>query len=104
MYAMKFVTSSLFQVMMFPHNGKVVTIDQLTYHEPSIKGPPDNIISQLQNYTLLIIEIRPRVIKNSTLLGAYHGDPPVIPQELFCVLSTDEDLTSSQHNHNSPTS
>ena len=47
MYSMKDVTLSLFQVMMFPHNLKVVTIDQLTYNEPGAKGPPNNIISEL---------------------------------------------------------
>ena len=29
-YAMKVVVSTLFQVMYFPHDGKIVTIDQLS--------------------------------------------------------------------------
>lgn len=49
MYAMKDIASSLFQAMMFTHNSKVVTIGQLTYHEPGAKGTLDNIISRLQN-------------------------------------------------------
>ena len=73
----------------------MVTIKQLTYHELGAKGPPNNIIFQLQDHTPLIIEIRPDIIKNSTLLGAYHGDPLVLPAESFCVLSTNEDSTSS---------
>ena len=44
MYAMEAFTSSLFRIMMFPHNGKIITIYQLTYHEPGAKGPPNNII------------------------------------------------------------
>jgi hypothetical protein len=35
MYAMKAVASSVFRTMMFPHNGKIVTIDQLTHYEPN---------------------------------------------------------------------
>ena len=34
MYAMQAVTSTIFLLMMFPHEGKIVTVDQLTYHDP----------------------------------------------------------------------
>jgi hypothetical protein len=34
MYSMNEVSSSGFCMMIFPHNGKIVTIDQLTYHNP----------------------------------------------------------------------
>ena len=34
-YAMSAVPSAVFRKMSFPHNGKIVTIDQLTYHEPT---------------------------------------------------------------------
>jgi hypothetical protein len=77
-YAMKVVTSSLFRIMMFPHNENIITIDQLTYHEPREKGPPNNIISHLENHTSPNLETDPGMIKNSTLLGAYHRDPPII--------------------------
>ena len=30
-YAMTAVVSSVFRLIKFPHNGKIVTIDQLTY-------------------------------------------------------------------------
>ena len=30
-YAMKFVVSTLFRVMHFPHDGKIVTINQLSF-------------------------------------------------------------------------
>ena len=34
MYAMSAVASTFFRFMMFPHEGKVVMVDQLTYHDP----------------------------------------------------------------------
>jgi hypothetical protein len=36
-YAMNVVVSTLFRVMHFPHNGSIVTIDQLSFdnHHPS---------------------------------------------------------------------
>ena len=34
-YAMKAVVSTLFRVMYFPHDGKIVTIDQLSFVKPN---------------------------------------------------------------------
>ena len=36
MYSMQVVAYSLFRVVSFPHNGKIVTIDQMTFKNPSI--------------------------------------------------------------------
>ena len=33
MYAMQAVTSTIFHLMMFPHEGKIVMVEQLTYHD-----------------------------------------------------------------------
>ena len=38
MYEMQFVSSIIFRLLMFPHDGKIVTISQLTYYDP--KGLP----------------------------------------------------------------
>ena len=34
MYSMRAVASTIFRTMMFPHEGRVVKVDQLTYHDP----------------------------------------------------------------------
>ena len=36
MYSMQAVASSLFRVVCFPHNGNIVTIDQMTFKNPSV--------------------------------------------------------------------
>jgi hypothetical protein len=33
-YAMRYFVSTLFQVMCFPHNGNIVTINQLSFIDP----------------------------------------------------------------------
>ena len=38
MYSMQVVASSLFQVVCFPFNGKIVTIDQTSFHNPSVSA------------------------------------------------------------------
>jgi hypothetical protein len=44
MYAMKAISSSVFSTMMFPHNGKIITIDQLTHYDPNHFSNIDNIL------------------------------------------------------------
>ena len=41
-YAMKDVVSTLFRVMHFPHDGKIVTIDQLSFVTPDHHITPSN--------------------------------------------------------------
>ena len=44
MYAMRVVASTVICLMMFPHKGKIVMVDQLTYHDPQGLTTPANVI------------------------------------------------------------
>ena len=44
MYAMRVVASTIFHLMMFPHELNIVTVDQLTYHDPQGLTTPTNVI------------------------------------------------------------
>ena len=44
-YAMKVVVSTLFQVMYFPHDGNIVTIDQLSFVKPDYHVTPSHYTS-----------------------------------------------------------
>ena len=44
MYAMRAVVSTIFHLMMFPHKGKIMMVDQLTYHDPQGIMAPTNVI------------------------------------------------------------
>ena len=48
-YAMSIVPSTVHRKMSFSHNGKIVTIDQLTYYEPKSQTSPQFIISSVAN-------------------------------------------------------
>ena len=41
-YAMKAVMSTLFRVMYFPHDGKIVTVDQLSFVKPDHRMTPSH--------------------------------------------------------------
>ena len=41
-YAMKDVVSTLFRVMYFPHDGKIMTVDQISFIKPDHRMTPSH--------------------------------------------------------------
>ena len=41
---MRAVASTIFCLMMFPHEGKIMMVDQITYHDPQGLTTPTNVI------------------------------------------------------------
>jgi len=48
MYAVKTITLSMFHTMISPHNGKVITVDQLTPYEFHPNVNLDNFLSLIR--------------------------------------------------------
>jgi hypothetical protein len=91
MYAMKAVASSVFRTMMFPHKGKIITIDQVSHYKPNHSTNIDNILPLVHtNYDAYsLMNMGPRIFKDPSLLGAYHKAPPLIhPSTKVCVISS----------------
>ena len=91
MYAMKAVASSVFQTMMLPHNGKIVTSDQVSHYEPNPYANIDNILPLIHtsHETYPLVEMGPGIFKDPSLLGTYHGAPPLLhPSNQVCVVSS----------------
>jgi hypothetical protein len=91
MYAMKVIASFVFQTMMFPHNGKIVTIDQITHYEPNHSANIDNILPLVRTSSnaYSLIDMGPVIFKDPSLMGAYHGAPPLLhPSAQVCVVSS----------------
>jgi hypothetical protein len=96
MYTMKAVASSVFQTMMFPHNGKIVTIDQVSHYEPNPSANIDNILPLIRTIhdAYPLVEMGPRIFKDPSLLGTYHGAPPLLhPSNQVCIISSNESHT-----------
>ena len=88
---MKATTSSMFRMMMFPHNGKIITIDQITHYDPNHSAKIDNILPLIPTSSdaYPLISMGPKIFKDPSLLGEYHGAPPLIhPLAQVCVLSS----------------
>ena len=93
---MKAVTSSVFRTMMFPHNGKIVTIDQVSHYEPNPSANIDNILPLIHTSpdTYPLIEMGPRIFKDPSLLETYHGAPSLLhPSNQVCVVSSNRTNT-----------
>ena len=54
-YAMKSIVSTLFRVMHFPHDGKIVTIDQLSFVTPNHCITPSNQNSLIVPHLLVAL-------------------------------------------------
>jgi hypothetical protein len=92
MYAMKAVASSVFRTIMFPHNGKIVTLDQLSYYEPNPSANVDNILPLIHTNQDVypLVEMGPGIFKDPSLLGTYHGAPPLLPPNQVCVITSNQ--------------
>jgi hypothetical protein len=91
MCVMKAMASSVFRTMMFPHNEKIITIDQVSHYEPNHSSNIDNILPLFRTSSdaYPLMEMAPRIFKDPSLLGAYHGAPPLIhPSTQVCVISS----------------
>lgn len=44
MYEMLVVSSSIFRVMIYPHDGKIITIHKITYYEKITLPAPDDVL------------------------------------------------------------
>jgi hypothetical protein len=98
MYAMKAVASSVFWTIMFPHNGKIVTIDQVSHYEPNPSDNLDNILPLIHTNKDVypLVEMGPGIFKDPSLLGTYHGAPPLLPPSQVCVITHQEDTRPPQ--------
>jgi hypothetical protein len=99
MYAMKAVASSVFRTIMFPHNGKIVTIDQVSHYEPNPSANLDNILPLIHTNKDVypLVEMGPGIFKDPSLLGTYHGAPPLLPPSQVCVVSSKETQQEDTH-------
>jgi len=78
-YAMLVVTSVVFFKYCFPHDGKIITIDQLNYYKPTFVTSPKSIISSMSDKqpTTPSTSVSPRAYKDS-LFGAFPSPPPIL--------------------------
>jgi len=81
MYEMLVVASSVFRIMMFAHEVKVITIDPLTYYEKITSPTLDGVLPLVsQEVVTTYTKLSLGQFKPSSLLGKFPGDPPIIQE------------------------
>jgi hypothetical protein len=70
-YAMTVVTSSMFRCVQFPHQGKIVTIDQ-----PDARIPATNNIPFLGDHLVMYESVGVGLLKDSSLMGTFPTPLP----------------------------
>ena len=79
-YAMTVVISSIFRLIMFPHKGNIVKIDQLPYY--SSEPASTNSIQHVGKSTIPYEDVGVGLVKNSTLMGTFSMPPPNVPRTI----------------------
>lgn len=82
-YAMTVVVSSIFRLVKFPHNGKIVTIDQLTYF--SSEPASSESIQHVSKTTIPYKDVRVGIVKDSSLLGTFSFPPPNVSSSIAAI-------------------
>jgi hypothetical protein len=66
--------------MMFPHNGKIITINQLTHYVPNHSANIDNILPLFHviSNDFPVSNIDLGLFHDPSMLGTYPGAPPFL--------------------------
>jgi hypothetical protein len=84
-YAMVVIASSVFRCVQFPHQGKIVTINQLDYCTPDSHTPATNNIPFLGDHKITYESVGVGLLKDSTLMGTFLALIPPTTQHISTI-------------------
>jgi hypothetical protein len=84
-YAMTVVASSVFRCVQFPHQGKIVTIDQLDFCTPDARIPATNNIPFLGDHAVTYESVGVGLLKDSSLMGTFPTPLPPTASHIAAV-------------------
>ena len=85
MYSMRVVASNFFHLMIFTHDGKIVIVDQLTYHDPQGLTVPSNVIPTVNTIfddtpSSQLLNVGPGLFVDTTMTTSFPlVSPPLTP-------------------------
>jgi hypothetical protein len=89
-YAMTVVASSVFLCVQFPHQGKIVTVDQLDFCTPDARMPAiTNNIPFLGDHPVTYESVGVGLLKDSSLMGTF---PTPLPPTAHHIATRQYDL------------
>jgi hypothetical protein len=82
---MTVVASSVFRCVQFPHQGKIVTIDQLDYCTPDARTQMTNNIPFLGDSKITYESVGVGLLKDSSLMGTFPAPLPPTMQHIAMI-------------------
>jgi hypothetical protein len=76
-YDMIFIASLMFLCVQFPHQGNIVTIDQLDLCTPEARAPATNNIPFLGDHKIMYESVGVDPLKDSSLMGNCNDPKPL---------------------------
>jgi hypothetical protein len=84
-YSMTIVSLSVFRCVQFPHQGKIVTIDQLDYCTPDAHTPATNNIPFLGDSNITYESVGVGILKYSSLMVTFPAPHPSSTQHIATI-------------------
>jgi hypothetical protein len=84
-YAMTVVASSVFRCVQFPHQGKIVTVDQLDFCTTDACAPATNNITFLGDHKITYESIGVGLMKDSSLMGTFPTPLPLTTHHIATI-------------------
>ena len=78
-YAITTIVSSIFQVVRFPHQEKIITINQLDDY--TLEASIHSNVPFVENSKVVIQYVGVRMLKDSSLMGTFTIPPPISTPE-----------------------
>ena len=106
---MRAVESIVFHLMMFPHDGNIVMVDQLTYHDPQGPTAPVTVIPTVDTSfdnapTPSLLALSPQLLTYTSMTNYFSFfPPPLAPSKTMdlCMLSSST-ITPKLHLQSQP--
>jgi hypothetical protein len=86
-YAMTVIASSVFRILRFPHQGKIIIVDQLEYTTPDLHNVATNNVPFLGHNGFESVGVG--LLKDSSLMGVFpFPSPPTAQVSTLNMIST----------------
>jgi hypothetical protein len=84
-YSMTVFASLVFRCVQFPHQGKIITVDQLDLCTPNVRAPATNNIPFLGDHKIMYESIGVGLLKDSNLMGTFPTPLPLTTHHISTV-------------------
>ena len=86
-YAITTIMSIVFCIILFPLDGKIVTMDQLSFCTPNYSPLPSGFVPLMGGVPDSYVSINTGLLKGSSLMGCFPLPPPTVLQTVSMVSS-----------------